>query len=310
MKASVIITTYKRSDKLPNAIESCLNQTFGDLEIIVVDDNGRGTPAQRETESVIKDLIETKSVRYLTMERNMGACIARNAGVDIANGEYIFFLDDDDEFLSDKVEKQVNALDANPEYAAHVAGFRKKLKGHIIYSTDAIPSIGDFKEFLRCGNFFTPMLCIRKNVFLRLKGFKDIPRYQDTYFMYHLLKGGYKVTTDPEPSYIFNEHTGERVSRKGIKDTKKSLAILRTYVTQYKDEFSSEEWKNTELRWKQLMASSLYSSNYFNRILSSKYWLNCFFSTGEKGYLPFVVKSFFPAILIKKLETAKNMIKT
>lgn len=100
---SVIIPSYNRADKILPAVESVLNQTYTDLELIIVDD-GSGD----NTKEVIESINDSR-IRYVYQE-NAGACAARNNGINQAKGEYIAFHDSDDIWHKDKLEKQMDAL--------------------------------------------------------------------------------------------------------------------------------------------------------------------------------------------------------
>jgi len=93
---------------LKRAIKSVLNQTFQDFEIIVVDDCS--TDNTEETAKSFSD----KRINYLRHEENKGEGVGRNDGIRNAKGEYIAFLDDDDEWLSEKLRLQVECLDRLP----------------------------------------------------------------------------------------------------------------------------------------------------------------------------------------------------
>ena len=101
---SVIIPTYNRSKLITKAIESVLNQTYKNLEVIVIDDCSIDN-----TEDVIKK-INDKRLKYIKLDSNKGACYARNVGIKNAKGKYIAFQDSDDEFYPEKLEKQYNNL--------------------------------------------------------------------------------------------------------------------------------------------------------------------------------------------------------
>ena len=101
---SVIISTYNRADFLHRAIKSVLAQTYIDFELIIVDD-----ASSDNTKEVVNSFYDER-VEYLRHDNNKGAPAARNTGVKKAKGEYIAFLDDDDEWLSDKLEKQVKKM--------------------------------------------------------------------------------------------------------------------------------------------------------------------------------------------------------
>jgi glycosyltransferase involved in cell wall biosynthesis len=107
-KVSVIIPTHNRAAFLRAAVRSVLNQTFQDLEIIVVDD-----ASEDETPGVIRSFPDSR-IRYIRHETNRGQGVTRNDGISRASGKYIALLDDDDEWLPDKLEKQVRLLDASP----------------------------------------------------------------------------------------------------------------------------------------------------------------------------------------------------
>ncbi len=97
MRFSVVIPTYGRVDKLINAVQSVLCQVYQDFEIIVVDDNGLGTNDQKKTSKEISR-IKTDKIRYVVQKTNGGACSARNVGIQLSKGEFIAFLDDDDQW--------------------------------------------------------------------------------------------------------------------------------------------------------------------------------------------------------------------
>ena len=101
---SVVIPTYGRSNLLGRAIDSVLNQTYGNIEIIVVDDNGIGNSHQRQTEELLQKYIERNEIIYIKHQKNSGGSVARNTGIRSSKGEYVALLDDDDEWFPDKLE--------------------------------------------------------------------------------------------------------------------------------------------------------------------------------------------------------------
>lgn len=113
---SVIIPTYSRPDNLLRAIESVQNQTYKNIEIIVVDDNGLGTLYQEETKKLLDSYIIREEIKYICHRKNKNGSAARNTGFAISKGKFINFLDDDDELIHNKIEVQVNELLSNPNY--------------------------------------------------------------------------------------------------------------------------------------------------------------------------------------------------
>ena len=104
---SVVLPTYDRPDRLRRARESVAAQTYPNVEVVVVDDCSP-TPLESVVESA--DLRSLSAVRYLRNEENMGGNATRNRGIEAASGEFIAFLDDDDEWKPTKVARQVEAF--------------------------------------------------------------------------------------------------------------------------------------------------------------------------------------------------------
>ena len=108
-KISVIIVTYNRPDSLSSAIESVLNQTYQNFELIVVD-NGVEIPAKKIVES-----FDDTRIRYIQNDRNTDCAGGKNIGMKNAKGEFIAILDDDDVWFPEKLELQIEAFQKNPE---------------------------------------------------------------------------------------------------------------------------------------------------------------------------------------------------
>lgn len=106
-KISIIIPTYNREKLIKRSIQSVLKQTYKNIEIIVVDD-----ASTDNTKKVVKS-IRNKKVKYIRLDKNQGACHARNIGLEKATGEYIAFQDSDDIFHNEKLEEQLKNLKKN-----------------------------------------------------------------------------------------------------------------------------------------------------------------------------------------------------
>lgn len=104
-RVSVVIPTYNRAATLQRAIDSALDQTIEDLEVVVVDDGSTDT-----TRSMLAEIGDPR-VRPVYHATNRGANVARNTGIANARGEYVAFLDSDDEWHPEKLERQFEALD-------------------------------------------------------------------------------------------------------------------------------------------------------------------------------------------------------
>ena len=177
---SVIIPTYNRAKLLPRAIKSVLNQTFKDFEVIIVDDGSTDN-----TEEVINEFQKhDKRIKYIRHEKNKGAAAARNTGIKIAQGEYIAFQDSDDEWLPEKLEKQMKIFESAPaEIGVVYTGLWRMGNSRKVY----IPSIkrvqkeGNIHIELLNRNFIAlPTVIIRKECFKKAGMFDEcFPRFQD-----------------------------------------------------------------------------------------------------------------------------------
>src|SRR5688572_2235335 len=105
---SVIIPTHNRAESVFNAVTSVIKQTLEDIEIIVVDDASNDNTA--EALARLRD----KRIRFIRHEMNKGGAAARNTGILNCKSDYIAFLDDDDEWLPEKLAKQMAVLLASP----------------------------------------------------------------------------------------------------------------------------------------------------------------------------------------------------
>ncbi|WP_312518535.1 glycosyltransferase family 2 protein [Anaerospora sp.] len=113
MKVSIVIPTYKRTDYLRRLLNSIRKQTFRDYEIIVVDDN---SPNHLEYDQLVLDYKESfPEFTFLRNDQNQGAPYSRNRGIRQAKYEYIALVDDDDEWLPAKLEKQVVLISGGDE---------------------------------------------------------------------------------------------------------------------------------------------------------------------------------------------------
>lgn len=178
-RVSVVIPTYNRAHLIPRAIQSVLDQTYKDLEIIIVDDGSKDN-----TEEIVKNF-KNKKIIYIQHKKNKGASAARNTGVKASRGEYIAFQDSDDEWFPDKLEKQIKAFNnSSPEVGVVYSGFYKVEGDKKIYvpNDDRFTyKEGNIHGELLKGNFVgTPAVLIKKECFEKVKYFDEyLPALED-----------------------------------------------------------------------------------------------------------------------------------
>lgn len=129
---SVLMATYNRAALLPRAIKSVLGQTFHDFELIVIDD-----ASADDTAEVVRQIGDDR-IRYVQLAENGGQSRALNAGITQAQGEYISFLDSDDEWLPTYLEEISDAFAKNEKaalvYARFVSGPNWTIAGADVYA--------------------------------------------------------------------------------------------------------------------------------------------------------------------------------
>ena len=196
---SVVIPTYNREKTIKRAIDSILNQTYKDIEIIIVDDCSKDN-----TEEIIKQYKDNR-IKYIKLDKNSGACAARNKGIELAKGQYIAFQDSDDYWKSDKLEKQLENMKKEKSdidfCEINVKGESQKNKT-IIKPTKKdlrrIKKIG-VKKALCYQNFISTQAVIAKReCFCESKFDITLPRLQD-YDMFFRLSSKNKISITQEP---------------------------------------------------------------------------------------------------------------
>lgn len=109
---SCVVPTYKRSDMLLRAVKSALAQTHEKVEVLVVDDNDPNDEYSVEVQNKLKS-IEDSRLFYIQQEKHINGAVARNVGIKSAKGKYVAFLDDDDEWLPEKIDSQLAYMKEN-----------------------------------------------------------------------------------------------------------------------------------------------------------------------------------------------------
>jgi len=169
---SVVIPAYNREATVVRAMRSVLDQSVRDLELIVVDD--------ASTDGTVKavEAVTDSRIRLLCHETNRRAGAARNTGVLAARGEYVAFLDSDDEWLPDKLERQLAYMAAHPEARASCTGFLL-VDGDEVFPK--VPALRTYRDlFMGCDLGPGSTLIARREVFGEV-GMNDerFYRYED-----------------------------------------------------------------------------------------------------------------------------------
>jgi glycosyltransferase involved in cell wall biosynthesis len=202
---SIIIPTYRRSNMLRRAILSVLDQTYKNYEILVIDDNNSDSVFRAETENIMKEFLSDHRICYIKHPFNKNGAAARNTGINNASGDYITFLDDDDYYLPEKIEKEVSFLEHNETYGAVYCGRFQDGK----YITPKLE--GDLSKEILLLTFTptTPTLMFRKQILLDLNGFNEsFKRHQDFELLLRFFENN-KIGFVKEILVVIGQNEGE-----------------------------------------------------------------------------------------------------
>ena len=220
---SVVIPTYSRNESLSKAIDSVLNQTFKNIEVIIVDDNPADSEWRKVTEQIVAKYRDNNRIRYIQNPKNLGGGMARNVGISHAKGEYIAFLDDDDEYLTEKIQKQLSVfLNSKSSKLALVYCYakfvnrdgsitysdRRTYRGHCLYEAMEQNCISATSQWM-----------VSKSAIESVGGFPDVPCKQDSQTILKLLKVGYEIDVVPEELSLYSRFViGNKISGNGKKN--------------------------------------------------------------------------------------------
>lgn len=205
---SIIIPTYKNRGNLKRSIDSALAQTYPSIEIIVVDDNDPYTNFRKDTERILDLYTNNKKVVYIKHEHNKNGSAARNTGWRNSHGQFVAFLDDDDQFLPEKVDKELQFLLDHPEYDAAYTFEESEKNGKI----DITPYEGDVSKqiLLLQSHIQTSTIMFRRYALEKISGFDEsYKRHQDLEILLRFFQAGMRIGCIQESLSILGDNMGE-----------------------------------------------------------------------------------------------------
>ncbi len=239
---SAVITACNRDiNILERAVKSVADQTYPNMEIIVVDDSSVKASGRKEIEQYLTSHYDLTYIRH---PKTLGACAARNTGLKRAKGYYIAYLDDDDEWLPQKIERQMAGFN-NKEIALVYCNYIiDDERRHTIYETKKIPPTDDlFTSLLRFEiSMPTSVPLMKRDAIERIGGFDtSLQSWQDHDVWLRLAKQ-YQFAFVPENLMIYHSHSGCRIST----NPEKKMAGLKRLADKYKEELSRDKlcWWN------------------------------------------------------------------
>lgn len=215
---SVIVPTYRRADRLPAALDSILAQTYENIEVVVVNDNDPGSEWDEATEVLLSRYGEADSrVRVVHTSGRTGGGAARNLACRTAKGDYLAFLDDDDEFLPDKIETQLAFMsDGNLDMSWQDVSWYDE-RGRLVEHR-RLDHCHDFsREGLLRAHLLTPIsptsiYMLKRVLFDCTEGFGEVATGQDWWLMLRCIETGASIGYMPGVHVRQYLHAGERLS--------------------------------------------------------------------------------------------------
>lgn len=217
---SVIIPTYKRTwTFLQRAVQSILKQTYKNFEVIVVDDS----PEEFEFRSLIKEEMEKlcdsdSRVKFIRNKKNMGGSLARNCGIEQATGLYTTFLDDDDEYLPEKLEHQVEFMQQS--------GCDLSFENMIMYNEqDVVVDVRNYPDLKKFDSEYllqyhlmkhmtgTPTFMFKTTKLKEIGGFEDAKMGQEFYLMLKAIEAGLSIRHIDICDVKIYKHSGEAITQ-------------------------------------------------------------------------------------------------
>ncbi len=244
LKVSIIVPTYNAGKFLDKTVESVLAQTFEDWELIIVDDFSKDA-----TREIIKKWeSRDRRIHSIFLEKNSGApAHPKNVGMGIAKGEYIAYLDQDDEWLPEKLAKQVNIFDDNPQVGflsceAFIIDESEKVVDRI--TIPSIPENGKLFPSLFTANFMfsNSSLMLRREVIDHCGPRDESPEIgiaEDREYELRVAAAGYHFYVIHEPLFKYRVHdtNATKVAKNGpvsyLQANYKYIDIYEKYGMRY-----------------------------------------------------------------------------
>ncbi len=234
---SVIIPTRNRAELLKRAVKSVLNQTFQDFELIVVSDGSTDT-----TQAVVESFNDPRII-FFRHDTSQGASAARNTGLSRAQALYSAFLDDDDEWLPGKLEKQVGLIEELPDTVGMVYCWMDYYdrQGQIIHRHHPVLKGNVFSQVLdaqRLGG--CPTLLVRRQVIKKVEGFDEsLPRGNDGDFIRRICR---ECEVDLVPEVLVKvhvEHGSERITTRSSKRYENGIKAQKAKLEKFSVELQN-----------------------------------------------------------------------
>lgn len=280
---SVVVATYRREAELKNALASLVKQTYQNMEIVLVDDNGNDEWNRKVSEivKVFRNRYPKIVLEYIVNNPNQGSAKARNIGIHSANGYYVTFLDDDDIYLPNKIYKQVEFMEANQYdysitdlllYNEDDKEIDKRIRSYI--KETAVESLRMYH--LKYHMTGTDTMMFKKEYLTRIGGFAPIDVGDEFYLMQRAIEGGGKFGYLPGCEIKAYVHAGDGGLSSGDGKIKGENA-LHEYKKTFFNQLKSSDVRYIKMRHYAVIAYAELRRKNYGKFISNT--IKSFFSS-------------------------------
>lgn len=283
---SIIIPTYNREEFIADAIQSVINQTYKNFEILVIDDGSKDN-----TKNIIQSMKDSRLFYFL--QKHNGRSSARNLGISISKGKYITFLDSDDLYLPEKIEKQVTYLEQNLQYSMIYSSAKcideKGACLNYTYTATASGWIYEKIAYFLPTTIILPTVMVRKRIFQEIGIFDEkMNRFEDI-DMWRRISRQCMIYAMPDITCLIRTHKDNHIKNQDPKQIIKNLEY-------YKNKILTEDVHISKKQHEEKI--KLLYEYYINAFLA----LPEFYVFAKKLYFLLTGKPFFIRILYQKIK--------
>lgn len=268
---TAVITTHKREPEiLERALKSVLSQTYTNIETIVVDDSPADYIKRDDVRRMVEGYADQK-VKYIQHDKCMGACVARNTGLKAANGEFIAFLDDDDEWLPSKIEEQLKAFVSDDIALVYCGSETLNTNDNSVKPRNTKFVSGNIYSQLLVSNFIgsTSFPLLRKSALEAIGGFDPLMESAQDYDVWLRISKSYEVAFVDNILVRYYVHQSERITT----NPKKRISGLTRIIEKNREHIK----KNRHAYWARTLELAPFYALNMQYLKSVMLWIKAVF---------------------------------
>lgn len=296
---SVILPAYNVEDYIIEAVQSIINQTYENLEIIIIDDCSIDN-----TYAILQDLAKTdRRIRLYHNERNLKLVGTLNKALTMVTGDYIVRMDGDDVSRSDRIEKLYGFLQDNPTVSLVGSQVRIIDENANVTKSPDLPLTA--KKIKKVARYVSPVLHIwmcKTELYQQVGDYRNILGAEDYDFILRLLSAGYQIANHPERLYDVRVRQGNTLSIIGIKQRISHEYCIELYNQRLKNCKNIDGFDYNELsrRYSQVSRSNNFFHEDFRYYQSNLIKIMNLNPLGVLGLIYILIKNRYIRLYLKE----------